>query len=274
MLSVPESEVLTEPPERPERPDDAEPGPTSDAGPDDARAALPPSGRLHTPRWVLPALIVPLIGLVIAAQIGDALAPTLVDTHPLWLISLNSRTRNLVLVVNQVDLQWYYLIGFVRLLVSDPLFYLLGWFYGDRAVRWLEKRSVTARRYARDFERIYQKAAYPLVFIAPNNPICLLAGASGMRPAVFFTLNIAGTLARLWLITILGETFEAPIDWLLDFIAEYRWYLLAVTVSIFLFTAWRETRSPEGEIHGLVDLEHEIEQDLEATEADRRDEGG
>jgi membrane protein DedA with SNARE-associated domain len=274
MLSVPESEVLTEPPELPERPDDAEPGPTSDAGPDDARAALPPSGRLHTPRWVLPALIVPLIGLVIAAQIGDALAPTLVDTHPLWLISLNSRTRNLVLVVNQVDLQWYYLIGVVRLLVSDPLFYLLGWFYGDRAVRWLEKRSVTARRYARDFERIYQKAAYPLVFIAPNNPICLLAGASGMRPAVFFTLNIAGTLARLWLITILGETFEAPIDWLLDFIAEYRWYLLAVTVSIFLFTAWRETRSPEGEIHGLVDLEHEIEQDLEATEADRRDEGG
>jgi membrane protein DedA with SNARE-associated domain len=231
-----------------------EPGPPPET-PGDA-----PAGRTPPSRWVLAAIVVPLIGLVIAAQVGDALAPTLVDTHPLVLIVLNARNRNLILVVNQIEPVWlFFVVGGLRLLVSDPLFYLLGWFYGDAAVRWLERRSVTARRYARDFERFFHKASYPLVFLAPNNPICLLAGSSGMRPAVFFALNISGTIARLWLILVLGETFEKPIDWVLDFIKEYRWYLLAVTVSIVAFTAWRESKTGSSELQQLRDLERELD---------------
>lgn len=236
---------------------------------------LPESGLLTTenrhtpPRWLLPALVVPLIGLVIAAQVGDALAPTLVDTQPLLLITLNARIRNLVLVVNQVDPVWFYVIGTLRLLVSDPLFYLLGYFYGDRAVAWIEGRSTTWARYAHDFEHLYRKAAYPLVFIAPNNPICLLAGSSGMRPSVFVALNLSGTLVRLYLITLFGEAFESPIDWVLDFIKEYRWYLLAVTVTIVLFTTWRQARAGGTEVHDLVHLEEELEEiDLDGDEPD------
>ena len=165
----------------------------------------------------------------------------------------------------------FFVVGGLRLLVSDPLFYLLGWFYGDAAVRWLERRSITARRYARDFERFFHKASYPLVFIAPNNPICLLAGSSGMRPAVFFVLNISGTIARLWLILVLGETFEKPIDWVLDFIKEYRWYLLAVTVSIVAFTAWRESKTGSSELQQLRELEHELEVEARERDADHRD---
>lgn len=207
----------------------------------------------------------PLIGLVIAAQVGDALAPTLVDTHPLLLIVLNARNRNLILVVNQIDPVWFFAVGGIRLLVSDPLFYLLGWFYGDAAVSWLERRSVTARRYARSFERYFHKASYPLVFIAPNNAICLLAGSSGMRPVYFFALNIAGTLTRLWLIVLIGEAFEKPIEWLLDFIGTYRWYLLAVTVSIVGFTVWRESKAGTSEFQQLRELEDEL--DTEEDEA-------
>jgi membrane protein DedA with SNARE-associated domain len=219
---------------------------------------------------VLAAIVAPLIGLVIAAQIGDALAPTLVDTHPLVLILLNARNRNLILVVNQIEPIWlFFLVGGVRLLVSDPLFYLLGWFYGDAAVSWLERRSVTARRYARSFERFFHKASYPLVFIAPNNPICLLAGSSGMRPVVFFALNIAGTLTRLWLIVLIGEALEKPIDWVLDFIGTYRWYLLAVTVTIVGVTVWRESRAGTSELQQLRELETEIEAEAEAEEGER-----
>mgnify|MGYP006193657243 CR=1 FL=1 len=36
------------------------------------------------------------------------------------------------------------------------------------------------------WERWFGKAAYPLVFIAPNNFICLFAGAAGMRIGWFF----------------------------------------------------------------------------------------
>lgn len=211
---------------------------------------------------MLVAIVVPLIALVIAAQVGDALAPTLVDTHPLVLILLNARNRNLILVVNQIEPVWlYFVVGGVRLLVSDPLFYLLGWFYGDAAVQWLERRSLTARRYARDFERFFAKASYPLVFIAPNNPICLLAGSSGMRPAIFLVLNVSGTIARLWLILVLGEAFETPIDWVLDVIKEYRWYLLAVTVTIVAVTAWRESKTGTSELQQLRELERELDTD-------------
>lgn len=208
---------------------------------------------------MLVAIIVPLIVLVIAAQIGDAMFPTLVNDHPLVLNLLNARNRNLIATVNNLDPTVYFVVGGLRLLVSDPLFYLLGWFYGDAAVRWLERRSVTARRYARDFERLFAKAAYPLVFIAPNNPICLLAGSSGMRPAVFFTLNVLGTITRLWLILLVGESLEAPIDWVLDLIKEYRWYLLAVTVTIVVITSLRELRTGTSELQQLRELERELE---------------
>ena len=56
----------------------------------------------------------------------------------------------------------------------------------------------------------FGKAAYPLVFIAPNNPICLFAGAAGMSLPGFFVANLAGTLARLYLIRRLGDAFDRP----------------------------------------------------------------
>ena len=77
------------------------------------------------------------------SYVGDAIAPTLVDTHPAWLMALNSRTRNLALVTNEVDPWTFYGIGMTRLLLSDPLFFLLGYWYGDAAVTWMERRTNT-----------------------------------------------------------------------------------------------------------------------------------
>jgi hypothetical protein len=87
-----------------------EPGP-----PPETPGGTPPT-RPPPSRWVLVAIVVPLIGLVIAAQVGDALAPTLVDTHPLVLILLNARNRNLILVVNQIEPVWlFFVVGGLRL---------------------------------------------------------------------------------------------------------------------------------------------------------------
>jgi hypothetical protein len=43
-----------------------------------------------------------------------------------------------------------------------------------------------------------------------------------MRVGSFFTLNIAGTVARLYLIRRLGEAFDEPIQAVLRFFARYR----------------------------------------------------
>lgn len=200
----------------------------------------------------------PLIVLVIGAQIGDALAPTLAVENPLLLITLNARNRNLVLVTNSLDALSFYTVAFFRLLASDPLFYILGFWYGDAGVKWVERRSSSFGGMLRTWEKLFQKASWPLVAIAPNNFICLFAGAAGMTPAVFLTLNVVGTAGRLYLIRILGETFEKPIDAVLDFIREYRLPLTALSITLVVVTVLMDRRSGKGELEAILDIEDEL----------------
>jgi membrane protein DedA with SNARE-associated domain len=201
----------------------------------------------------------PIIALVIASNVGDALATTLATTHPLTLIALNARNRNLVLVTNELDALSYYGMATLRLMLSDPLFFLLGYWYGEAAVTWMEKRTRTWGSTMRQVERWFGRAAYPLVFVAPNNLICLMAGAAGMGVGSFFAVNMAGTLVRLFLIRRVGEAFEAPIDDLLGFLADYRVPLLILSVVLVGATTLFEMRRGEGEIEAVLHLDDDLE---------------
>ncbi len=230
--------------------------PTADELPPDADPIVPlrvPPGP-HT----LKLLVAPIIVLVIASNVGDALATTLATTKPLALVALNARSRNLVLVTNELDAFSYYTVATLRLLVSDPLFFLLGYWYGDAAVRWMEKRTRTFGSTLRQIERWFSKAAYPLVFLMPNNYICLFAGAAGMSVAGFFLANITGTLLRLYLIRRVGETFEAPIDDLLGFLAEYRIPLLILSVALVGLFTLLEMRKGTSEVDALLQLDDDL----------------
>src|SRR5690606_40275611 len=92
------------------------------------------------------------------SNIGDALATTLATTHPLTLVALNARNRNLVLVTNELDAVSFYVVATIRLLISDPLFFLLGYWYGDAAVTWMERRTRTWGSTMRQVERWFGKA--------------------------------------------------------------------------------------------------------------------
>jgi membrane protein DedA with SNARE-associated domain len=212
----------------------------------------------------------PLVVLVIAAQIGDAFAPTLAVEHPLSLITLNARNRNLILVTNSLDAASFYTVGFLRLLASDPLFYILGYWYGDAGVKWVEKRSSSFGNLLRTWEWMFQKAAWPLVAIAPNNFICLFAGAAGMTPAVFMTLNVLGTMVRLYLIRVLGKAFDKPIDAILGFIRDYRLPLTAISIALVVITVISDRRSGKGELEALTHIEDDlgVEEDADADEPD------
>ena len=227
-------------------------------GNEDDDASMAPTQRRLSKRSV--SLIIGIIiVLVIGGWIGDASAPYLVDHHPLWLIALNARNRNLVLVVNHVDALSYYVVGTFRLLLSDPLFYLLGYFYGDASIKWMERQAPTYGRMMRSAEKWFGVAAYPLVFIAPNNYICLFAGAAGMSIPTFLFLNVTGTIARLWVIQVVGNIFDKPIDAVIRFIQDYRVPLLVLSVLLVVFTIWNERRQGEGELEGLRHLEEELE---------------
>jgi len=226
-------------------------------------------GQARAPdRRALALIVIPIVVLIAAAYVGDALWPTLVEDHPLWLLGLNARNRYVVLVANRVGAPGYYGVGSLRLLAPDPFFFLLGWFYGDAAVRWMERRTPTFGRMLRQLEGLFGRWGYPLVVFAPNNFVCLLAGASGMSPLVFAALDIVGTIGRLFVLQIVGDIFSGPIDWLLGLVKTYRIPLLVISIVAVAFTVWRETRRSAEEIEQLRSLEGDADDEDEDDPVD------
>ena len=200
----------------------------------------------------------PIIVLLIAANLGNALAPSLVLDHPLLLIALNPSNRNFIFVATRVDVVSYYVVGSLRLFAPDPFFFLLGRWYGEAAIVWMERRTPTYGQLMRTLERWFAKGRWPLVTAVPNNPVCLLAGAGAMGVTSFVVLNVIGTFGRLILLRVLGQAFQAPIDRVLHLISQYRWPLLAVTILAVGFTTLREWRSGTSEIEQLIELGDEL----------------
>jgi membrane protein DedA with SNARE-associated domain len=230
--------------------------------PDSAAVApqtTPPSRR----RLLL--LAVPIAALIVMNNLGTALTTEWAERHPLALIALNSQNRTLILTTNQLDAWSYYLVGSIRLLVADPFFFLIGHWYGDTALRWLEGRTKSFGQLLRQWEGFFSKAAYPLIFVAPNNPLCLLAGASGMSVTGFLLTNVAGTVTRLYLIRRLGNTFEEPLDDVLGFMRDNRTPLLILSIALAAFFLVSELRTGRT---GLEELEELVEEDEAGSAGD------
>lgn len=215
-------------------------------------------------RKTLALLTIPIVGLIILSNVGSALAPELVDKHPLLLLALNSQNRHLILTTNSLDAWSYYLVGTLRLLVADPLFFLLGHWYGDAAIEWMERRTKTFGEVMREWEHIFRRASYAIVFFAPNQYVCMFAGAAGMGVKGFFITNIVGTIARLYLIRRLGEAFDEPLDDVLGWIGDNRGPLLIASILMTAVFVVKEMRGGPG----LEELEDIAEEEAEEEEAD------
>jgi len=222
----------------------------------DGQAPPPQRGALEARRGPLALLIAPIAVMIACGYVADALWPTLVEDHPLWLLGLSPRNRYVVLVVNRIDLWVYYLVGTARLVLPDPFFFALGWFYGPAALRWMEQRTPTVGSVMRRLERWFVRWGHPLVVLIPNNYVCLIAGAAGMSPWLFAFLNVTGTVGRLLFLQIIGDVFSGPIDTVLGWIADYRIPLLVVSVVAVAITVGGELRRGRREIQGLQELEH------------------
>jgi membrane protein DedA with SNARE-associated domain len=230
---------------------------TDDRGPGAGAASERPTGAPS--RTALTLVVVPLILMVAAGYVAGAFWAEWVNSRPLLLMALSAQNRYLILVVNQVDPVAYYVVGTIRLLLPDPFFYLLGFWYGDAAVRWMEGRTATIGNLLRWLEQAFAKWGHPLVFCFPNNPICLFAGAARMKVWVFTLLNVTGTITRLVLIAVIGDALQKPIDEVLKWIGRYRVPIIVVSVVLVAFTMWTETRRGSSEIDQLRHLERDLE---------------
>lgn len=216
-------------------------------------------------------LLTPIVGLTGLAYVGDIFYADLANRNPYLLIALNTRKRYLALVVPNTELIPYFVVGLTRQVVTDPLFYLIGRWYGDAGVRWLERRMGDSGGMVRAMERGFAAAAYPMVAILPNALICMMAGASRMRTWIFLALNIGGTFASMVLLRIFGETFSGPIESLLSFLARYRWPIIAFSAVVVGLSIIRNQRQGRGELDSVSELEEELEEELEQLGDERPD---
>lgn len=237
--------------------------------PDDAVAVEAEDDELwKPPRWILRTLLGFIVVITVTNTVGDILAPGLVETHPLWLIAMNSRKRWILAVVPHTSFLPFFTVAVIRQLLSDPVYYLLGRWYGDAGARWIEKRMGEGGTIIRWLETGFAKASWPMVAIFPNHIICMLAGASGMPPAIFVILNLGGTMAAIAVFRLFGDVFGAPIEAVTGFLNDYRWPLIGLSFVFVALNAALQRRKGGGLVDTPSDLVEEIEAEAETTDTD------
>lgn len=230
---------------------DLTPGSTGDAGPR---------------RIPLPLLLGPFAVFLVCSYVADASWPGLITEHPLLLIALSSKNRYLILAAPQLDFVPFFVVGFLRLIATDPIAFVLGRQYGPAAITWIESKSSkkdAGDAMIRKMERWFTRASALFIIVAPSAIWCMMAGAGRMRTSLFVACNAVGTVGRLLLIWWIGEALEAPIDSFLDVVKDFQLPLLAITFTLVAFQTLRRRRPDAG---GTLDVEGEVEARL--TEAE------
>src|SRR3954449_12712033 len=142
----------------------------------------------------LAVLLSLIAALVVMANVGTILSANLAKDHPITLLALSARNRHLLLAVAAgIGAVPYTVVSFLRLLVPAIAFFLLGTWYGDRGLRWLERQAGGTPKSIRWVERWFDKASLPLVFLmVGSNLVCLLAGARRLSARTYALVLTAG----------------------------------------------------------------------------------
>jgi membrane protein DedA with SNARE-associated domain len=230
---------------------------TPDPPPDDQPAIPPP--RANPSRRTLVLLVAPIIVVVIGGYVANATWPALLREHPLVLIALDPRNRWLVLVSNKVSTAPFMLVGFFRRVLTDPLFFALGYLYGDRAVRWVERRFAPDTGLVPWLERNFPKFSPALVFFFPGALVCVLAGAMGMNPLLFAVLNVAGTIAILVVLYQFGDIFSGPVGAVTRFFDRNFKLFTAISIVLTIYYLWDQRRRGKSDVTSLAEVERELE---------------
>jgi len=203
-------------------------------------------------------IVTPIIVLISIGTIANAIHPTLVKNHPLLLVALEPRNRWIILVADKVQFWPLLIFGTLRRLASDPLFFLLGHLYGDGAVRWAERKFDFGTGTIEKIEKVFQKAGPVLVFFFPGALVCVLAGATGMSPVLFFVLNIVGTIFTVTVLYHFASVVAGPVDAINGFYGDNFKWLTVVTVTLTALYIWNQWRQGKSEIQSLANLEEEL----------------
>lgn len=185
-------------------------------------------------RRTLILLVTPIVLITVMGLVASAFTPTLATKHPLLMIALDARNRFLVLA-RHVDIVPFVIVAVLRRSFSDPLFYLLGRYYGENALRWLQKKG-GAGDLVPLTEKLFRKAGYPMVFAFPGAIVCALAGQTGMSPIGFLIANLSGTLTSVFLVRRFSSAISSPVEGLLGFFSRHLVATTAVSIGLVVLS--------------------------------------
>ena len=193
------------------------------------------------------SLLVPIVVFTMLGVAGTALTPPLAARHPLLLIAMEARDRNLLLA-RHVGVAVFVVVGSARRLISDPFFYLLGRHHGAAGVSWLQRHG--GGRVVAATVRAFRRAAYPMLVIFPGAVVCTLAGDAGIPPGAFGVIVVLRTIAVVVMIRFVGNVFAGPVDATIRFFDQH---LVATSLaSMALVAGWmlweRYSSDPSAEV--------------------------
>jgi membrane protein DedA with SNARE-associated domain len=198
------------------------------------------------PKWTW-ILVAGVIGLYVLGFTTTALTSRLLkEKQYLELIALSPRYRNFLLGASKIAFGKFMVVGVARLLVSDPLYFLIGKHFGDSALRWFEKMMGGAESGGKligTTEKWFNKAggrvAMVLSAFFAGPIVCILAGAAKMNAKKFFVLDFFGTIVVVLLLRLLAKPLQPGVDWLINANKKYWKYFTVIAVVFVIFSLMR-----------------------------------
>jgi membrane protein DedA with SNARE-associated domain len=181
--------------------------------------------------------------LFVIGTVGSNIGPALVDEKPRLILMLSSRNRNLFGSVPYIDLASYLTIGFVRILIAGVALYLVGRWYGTKALGWVEGNMGELPAIYKWTERAVDRAGPAILVLMPgSNIVCLLLGHRRMPPKKFVPLLMIGIAFKLAILWQGGRIFEEQIKSFLEWIEKYQWYVVVGLFAISFLQSARKGR--------------------------------
>lgn len=204
--------------------------------------------------------------LFIVGTIGSNIGPALVDERPALVLTMSSRNRNLFGSVPYLsDNPWaYFLIGFARVTLAGVVLFLLGRWYGRRAIDWTEGQVGELPAIYRWFQTGVDKAGWLLVILMPgSNLVCLMAGHRRMDVARFCSYLVVGVMLKLVVLWWGGHVFEDQIRSFLSWIEDYQWYIVIGLFALSFLQSFGKVRKAMPEIAEEIEQTHLEEAQLD-----------
>ncbi len=161
-------------------------------------AALPDSRLDHVSTKTRRTMLGVALALYVTGTIGSNVAFGWLDTRPELVLALSSRNRNLLGSVPFINPLAYALIGFSRVMLVAVVLYLVGRWFGPRALGWVENQLGELPSIYRWAQSAIDRVGWVVVVLMPgSNLVCLLAGHRRMDVRRFVTAAAAGTVLKL-----------------------------------------------------------------------------